>query len=100
MLDDLRDYRFYADDMLHPSSMAVKYIWGKFAEAFIAETAKGALGEVEKILQALSHRPIRKGTKEHEKFVDKTVQQMHKVSLKYPNIDFSKEIKKLRESLK
>ncbi len=99
MLDDLRDYRFYADDMLHPSSLAVKYIWGKFTGAFIAETAKGVMVDVEKILQAINHRPIRKGTKEHQKFVDKTEQQMRLISLKYPIIDFSGEIKELRESL-
>lgn len=100
MLDDLRDYRFYADDMLHPSNMAVRYIWEKFSHAFIADSAKETMGEVEKVMQALSHRPLRKGTKEHEKFVDKTVQQMHRISLKYANIDFSEEIAEMRESLK
>lgn len=100
MLDDLRDYRFYADDMLHPSNMAIRYIWEKFSHAYIADSAKETMGEVEKVIQAFSHRPLRKGTKEHEKFVDKTVQQMLRISVKYANIDFSQEIAELKESLK
>lgn len=100
MLDDLRDYRFYADDMLHPSNMAVRYIWEKYSYAFIADSAKETMGEVEKVIQAINHRPLRKGTKDHEKFVDKTVQQMCQITLKHPTIDFSREIKEMRESLK
>lgn len=62
MNDDLRDYRFYASDMLHPSDTAVEYIWSKFREEFISEEDNRILDEGEKVTKALNHRPIIAGT--------------------------------------
>lgn len=58
MNDDLRDYRFYASDLLHPSEQAVEYIWEKFVEAFLDEEERKKLAEMEKENKRLSHRPI------------------------------------------
>lgn len=58
MNDDLRDYRFYASDMLHPSETAVDYIWSKFRQEFISDGDGRILDEGEKVTKALSHRPI------------------------------------------
>lgn len=55
--DDLRDYRFYASDLTHPSDEAVEYVWGKFIETFVDETGKKLLDEGEKIYKAKNHRP-------------------------------------------
>ncbi len=62
MNDDLRDYRFYASDMLHPSDTAVEYIWSKFREEFISEEDNRILDDGEKVTKALNHRPIIAGT--------------------------------------
>lgn len=62
MNDDLRDYRFYASDMLHPSDTAVEYIWCKFREEFISEEDNRILDEGEKVTKALNHRPIIAGS--------------------------------------
>lgn len=56
--DDLRDYRFYAADLVHPSEMAVEYIWEKFQERYVADDNRRVLTEGEKIAKRLSHRPI------------------------------------------
>jgi hypothetical protein len=56
VLDELRDYRFYADDMLHPSSAAVDFIWEKFQEATMATTVQQRVSEFEKLYKALDHR--------------------------------------------
>lgn len=58
MNDDLRDYRFYDRDMVHPSEMAVDYIWEKFQERFLSPESRAILREGEKITRRLNHRPI------------------------------------------
>lgn len=56
--DDLRDYRFYASDLVHPSDQAVEYVWRKFCERYLSSRSRQILAEGEKVLAALSHRPI------------------------------------------
>lgn len=58
MIDDLRDYRFYASDMLHPSTEAVDYIWEKFQDRYLSKESKALLAEGEKVTKRLNHRPI------------------------------------------
>ncbi|SFH95066.1 GSCFA domain-containing protein [Halpernia frigidisoli] len=56
MIDDLRDYRFYKDDLIHPNSQAIQYIWEKFVEAYFTEECKSFFGENLKIRKALEHK--------------------------------------------
>lgn len=58
LLDDLRDYRFYASDMIHPSETAVEYIWQNFCRLFIPEEGRRILEEGKRIRRALNHRPV------------------------------------------
>ena len=58
MMDELRDYRFYADDLVHPSGMAVQYIWERFVEAAVPEQDRQSLHDAEKTARALRHRPL------------------------------------------
>ncbi|MBO7316034.1 MAG: GSCFA domain-containing protein [Paludibacteraceae bacterium] len=69
ILDDLRDYRFFSDDMSHPSSFAVDYIWQKFSDCFFSEPTKQLLLRVEKLRKSLDHRPLNPNYKEYEKFL-------------------------------
>lgn len=55
--DDLRDYRFYADDLLHPSGQAVTYVWEKFCKRYLSEQSRQIIAEGEKITKAMNHRP-------------------------------------------
>ncbi len=68
LVDDLRDYRFYGDDMTHPSPMAVDYVWQNFCEAAISEVALKMMARVERIVQAKCHRPINPTSEAHKKF--------------------------------
>ena len=70
MMDELRDYRFYADDMLHPSSLAIDYIWGRFAEFAIATEAAPRMKKVAALNAMRNHRPIFPDSKEYKKFMD------------------------------
>ncbi len=69
MLDDLRDYRFYASDMLHPNDTAITYIWEQFQMVWVAEKALLTMKEVETIQRGLAHRPFNPASEQHKKFL-------------------------------
>lgn len=75
MNDELRDYRFYQADMLHPSEQAVDYIYELFSEAYFSEKAKEMVREWQPIKAALAHRPFNPDSEEHKAFVVRTMAQ-------------------------
>jgi hypothetical protein len=99
MLDDLRDYRFYAEDMLHPSDLAVDYIWDKFTTAYISLESYRLMKDIERLVLAHQHRPLHPGTAEHIHFVEKTISEMERFTYLLPTMDFSKEIELMKLSL-
>lgn len=88
MIDELRDYRFYADDMLHPSSLAIDYIWQRFADVALTAETKAVLLEVEKIVAAKQHRLLHPDTESSQRFLQRLQQQIADFSAKYPYINF------------
>lgn len=86
--DELRDYRFYAPDMLHPSVQAVEYIWERFAETFFSVRTKTFLEEWRPIKEALGHRPFNPESEEYKAFIDKTMQKARLLAEKYPGFDW------------
>ena len=99
MMDDLRDYRFYADDMLHPSNMAIEYIWEQFSQTYFEKETTDIIKEIDKIILARNHRPLNPDTENHKKFLNKQVEIIKKFSKKFPFIDFKKERKYFESSL-
>lgn len=89
MMDDLRDYRFYKNDWLHPSETALKYIWEKFKNAWIDEKAYLLMHEIDHIQKSLQHRPLRKDSEEHRQFLLQLNKKIENVTKKYPRIKFS-----------
>lgn len=89
MMDDLRDYRFYNDDMTHPSQIAINYIWDKFKETYIQTDSNSLMYDVDKINQALQHRPFQPESSAHQKFLNGILKQIEKIE-KF-NIDFKEE---------
>ena len=87
LIDDLRDYRYYADDLAHPSNMAVEYIWEKFCEAILAEDAKTKLPLVAQIVAAAEHRPFNPDSEAHRAFCRKMLSTAEQMG----EIDFSVE---------
>lgn len=69
VMDELRDYRFYDRDMLHPSSVAIDYIWEYFKKTWISEEALGTMRNVEEIQKGIAHKPFNPGSKEHLSFL-------------------------------
>ena len=69
MMDELRDYRFYAEDMVHPNKTAINYIWERFIETWISENSQATMQEVETIQKGISHRPFNENSEQHQKFL-------------------------------
>ncbi|HTH55393.1 MAG TPA: GSCFA domain-containing protein [Cyclobacteriaceae bacterium] len=78
MLDDLRDYRFYKSDLLHPSDDAVGYIWEKFVNAYFDEPAKKFIADWKKITNDLAHRPFQPRSEGHVKFLKSILDELDK----------------------
>lgn len=88
MMDELRDYRFYAEDMLHPNQVAIDYIWKKFGENYISENSLPTMQEVEEIQKSLRHRSFNPESEQHQKFLAKLQQKMNLLGEKLPHIRF------------
>ena len=88
VMDELRDYRFYGEDMVHPNSVAVDYIWQKFAETWISSEAAKTMKEVDSIQKGLSHRPFQKESQAHLIFRKKLEEKIKKLQEWHPNIRF------------
>lgn len=91
MMDDLRDYRFYNSDMVHPSSLAIDYIWENFKRIHVDTNAESTMKQVDKILQASEHRPFQPQSNTYQEFVNKQLKQIEALQKKYPFMEFLKE---------
>ena len=92
MLDELRDYRFYADDMLHPSAVAVGYIWECFGKSYFTCSTQKMNTTIEDIMRAVSHRPFDATSIAHKKFLENLLVRIKEITAQYPYLDFQKEI--------
>ena len=82
--DELRDYRFYAPDMLHPTEQAVEYIWQRLVDVCFSNSAKLYLSEWQPVKEALNHRPFNPDSEEYKEFMKKTQEKVQRISEKYP----------------
>ena len=88
MLDELRDYRFYADDMLHPSKQAIDYIWEKFTKAWVSAAAHEVMNDVAQVRKALAHRPFNPESESHRKFQEINRQKVESLQMRFPYMRF------------
>jgi hypothetical protein len=96
LLDDLRDYRFYHSDLLHPSAEAVQYIWDKFIQAAVDDSTRQFIQEWAAIRQALEHKPLVPNSRAHIQFVEATLNRLQKLSTL---VDVSNEMEALKKQL-
>jgi hypothetical protein len=95
MLDDLRDYRFYQADMIHPSTEAIEYIWEKFTSTYASEAARDFISRWKTILSALQHRPVRCEAPSYQKHLQSMIRTLEA----FTNIDCSQEKAELKARL-
>lgn len=92
IVDDLRDYRFYAEDMVHPNYLATRYVWEKFCAASINGRSREVMKELDQLNTAFRHKPLHPDSAEHRKFKSKFKEIAQSLAARFPSIDLSKEI--------
>jgi len=97
LTDELRDYRFYASDMLHPSEVAEDYIWDKFTRAYFDADFGRFRKEWAAVRQSLGHRPLHLGAPEHRTFLDQTVERLER--LNGQGVDVRQELREVQRQL-
>ena len=99
MMDELRDYRFYADDMLHPSKIAVDYIHERFCDTYMCPETKATMKEVGEICRALSHIPLNPSSDAYKQFLMQTLLKIKRLQEKFPYLCLSEEEKEIEGKL-
>lgn len=91
MMDDLRDYRFYESDMLHPNSTAIDYIWQQFRSVYFDAQTEKTMAKVQKISNAQNHRPRNPSSEAHQRFLRQQLEQIGGMERAFPFLDFTEE---------
>lgn len=100
VLDELRDYRFYGEDMVHPSAQAVSYVWERFSDAAFDTGTKRFIAEWEKVRQGLSHRLLTGDTEAYAVFLRRLLDRLSELGEKYDFLDISSERLLIEERIK
>jgi len=93
VIDDLRDYRFYAEDLVHPNYFATQYVWEKFTAACIAEESRRTMEEIAAIRAAFTHKPFHAGSAQHRKFLNDFFRRTQDLLQRFPFLDFEEELR-------
>ena len=97
MMDDLRDYRFYKPDLIHPTEQSVDYIWTKFGETFFTPATQRFVQEWKNIVDALHHVPFRPDSLDHQKFLNRLMENLVKWK---GDVNVEQEIESVQRQLK
>lgn len=92
VIDDLRDYRFYAEDLVHPNYQATQYVWEKFTDACMSDETRALIKEIAEINLAYQHKPFNPLTTQHQKFLVSYLMKTKALQEQYPWLDFSAEL--------
>ena len=88
VMDELRDYRFYKEDMVHPNQLAIDYIWEKFQSSWICSDAELTMKEVNRLQKGLDHKPFNPSSKAHQSFLSNLTKEVNALVVKYPFMKF------------
>lgn len=94
VLDDLRDYRFYSKDLVHPNPLAVDYIWDKFRQSFFDKDTNSLVDQWQQVKQNLLHRPFYEKSSAHKKFLERTLNDLETL---HQQLDVAQEIMELKQ---
>ena len=92
IIDDLRDYRFFAEDLVHPNYAATNYVWEKFVPAVVDEISQSIMVAINELNAAMSHKPFNPSSEAHKKFLKVNLDKVSKLASEYPYLNFEKEI--------
>ena len=99
VIDDLRDYRFYKEDMLHPNGVAIDYVWNCFQSSFFSKSTIELNKEIAKVVTATNHTPFYLQSGEHQEFLKKQLNIVEGLKSRYPTLSFANEIGHFKSQL-
>jgi hypothetical protein len=91
IIDDLRDYRFFAEDMVHPNYSATNYVWEKFIATCIDESSQQLMKEIAVIVAAKNHKPFNPTSEQHKKFLQTNLEKVKKMQLQFSYLNLEEE---------
>ena len=97
VIDELRDYRFYKSDLVHPTDLAVNYVWEKFKNCYLDANTKLLIDAILKIKLAANHKPFNFESEEHQLFIAKQIVLMNELSKKFNFLDFTAELERISQ---
>lgn len=97
VIDDLRDYRFFDEDLVHPNRQAVDYVWDRFAPFFFTPASQATLQEISEINRSLAHRPLHAESEEFARFKGTLLEKIHQLEDRYGFLNFSAEKKRITQ---
>lgn len=95
VMDDLRDYRFYHADLIHPNDLAIEYIWEKFMLYFFNSDTAHLVEKIGRIIQSCNHRPFNEKSEQHQQFISEVKSQISQIQSSYPHLNFDTEMETL-----
>lgn len=98
-VDELRDYRFYANDMIHPGQQGISFTWEKFKEVFFDKQTMKINEEVERLVRSSEHHPIHPHSDLHLAFLNKLKKEVNAFQQQYPQMDFGAELSRIEKQL-
>ncbi|WP_158962410.1 GSCFA domain-containing protein [Myroides fluvii] len=88
VMDELRDYRFYKEDLIHPNDMAIQYVWERFVAHYVDEQMDAVMKKVDEVQKGLNHRPFNPTAEQHLKFLDSLIEKIDDLLERYPFMSF------------
>jgi hypothetical protein len=98
-IDVLRDYRFYASDLIHPNMLGIDFVWEKFRQSFFDEHTLQVEAEIDRLVKSTEHRPIHPESETHKAFLEKLKHQINDFASQYSQLDFSVELNNIDQQL-
>lgn len=91
VMDELRDYRFFKDDLVHPTDLAVNYVWEKFSMSYFSKETIALIGNIQKIKQAATHKPFDFDSENHQQFIKNQLAIIQELTTEFPHFNFEEE---------
>ncbi len=99
VIDDLRDYRFYAEDLVHPNYSATNYVWEKFIETYMSVETQSIMKQVAELQLAISHKPFFSGSSDHQKFIRSCIEKTEQLSAQFPYLPLQKHLQFFKDQV-
>ena len=100
IIDDLRDYRFFNEDMIHPSKVAIDYVWQRFSDMYFDEKTKQINQQIKKIIQAKNHRPFEVQSIDYQQFINNQIVKIRNYQTQFPTVNFETDLDWFQNLLK